>query len=243
VATVRADASKRGEVGSADGAAGQAQPLQPVEGNAHGGEIGDGWPEVVDAEGMEWPVIGRCWWASMLNLVLPGAGLIALQREKVGCLVLAGFAVAAEAGLVGVLVAPAAVGLWWTVGALVFAAACWVAGQVLLLRRVGEIADGKARSEAARLILAGREAILAGNWSEARRLLAGAARYDDEQPELNYLLGRLKSIVGRSDEAARQWKRLRQVDRSGRYRAEWEQYLRVGGETGKAAERSEEEET
>jgi hypothetical protein len=62
--------------------------------------------------------------------------------------------------------------------------------------------------------------IAAEAWSDAAELLTDAARYDDEQPDLNSLMARVCTAVSPGRRAIRQWRRLEQVDRSGRYEAD-----------------------
>jgi hypothetical protein len=57
-------------------------------------------------------------------------------------------------------------------------------------------------------------------WADAAQLLTDAAHYDDEQPDLNWLLAKVRTAVCSSRKAIRQWRRLDQIDRTGRYEAD-----------------------
>jgi hypothetical protein len=78
----------------------------------------------------------------------------------------------------------------------------------------GAGADAPAPSEASPVNVA------AEAWTDAARLLADAARYDDEQPDLNWLRAKVCTAVCTCRRAIRQWRRLDQVDRTGRYEAD-----------------------
>lgn len=178
---------------------------------------------------LDWPVLRRCRWALWLNIVVPGAGLIGLQRLGAGLATAVGFGLTAQIAAVGLLIGPQSLGPLITVGATIGGALAWLVSQVLLLKRVGELQDTERRIGAARHIDQAREAVFAGRWAEAHAALKEASRYDDEQPDLNWLLAKVMTATGRSDLAARQWRRLRQVDRVGRYAKEVERYFANSG--------------
>ncbi len=179
----------------------------------------------IEALPRDWPALGRLRRALWLNALAPGSGLIALQRPRLGLALAAGFLASAELGLLGVLVMP----LWLdtcTVAASVAAAGLWIAAQALLLRRMGQVQDPHLRLYASSRIELAGQAAAAGEWSRARALLRQAAQYDDEQPELNWLLARMYAAAGAAGLARRQWRRLDQVDRRGRFEAEIREALR-----------------
>ncbi len=172
------------------------------------------WIESLD---LQWPALQRARWGLWLNVLVPGAGLVALQRERVGLPLTAAFLVFAEIALMGLLVMPNALGAALTTAVTVLAAGIWLASQVLLLRRVHDLQDLERQIRTAVQIEQAREAVLAAEWGPAKQLLAEAADYDVEQPELNWLLAKVSSAVARSDQAAKQWHRVHQVDRAGKY--------------------------
>jgi len=179
---------------------------------------------------LEWPVLRRCRWALWLNMLVPGAGLIGLQRQRAGLAVAILFGLTGQVAAVGLLIAPQSIGQVVTAGATVGAGLAWLVGQILLLKRLNELQDPARRLAAARWIEQAREAVLTAGWAEASRALREASRYDDEQPDLNWLLAKVMTATSRSDLAAKQWRRLRQVDKAGRYAKEVERYLQDRGQ-------------
>lgn len=176
----------------------------------------------------EWPALGRLRWALWLNAAVPGAGLIGLQRSAAGLAISGAFLVCAEMALVSLLVLPRTLGELGTYAACL-AAAAWIAGQVMLLRRMGELQDTTLRVHASTRIEQARMAVEAQAWTEAAEMLGEAAAYDDEQPDMNWLLAKVHSATRSSDKAARQWRRLDQVDQRGRYQSEVRQALAGAG--------------
>ncbi len=205
----------------------------------------------------DWPALRRLRWALWMNVVVPGAGLIALQRPTIGLVLAAGFLVSAETCLLGLLVMPMSLGSLVTATCLV-AAALWVSAQVLLIGRMSDLQDPQLRLHASTRIEQARQAVAAAQaaeearqagtersdaagpssaglarssdtaaeaWTDAAQLLADAARYDDEQPDLNWLMAKVRTAVWPPRKAIRQWRRLDQVDRNGRYEADIRQAL------------------
>lgn len=174
----------------------------------------------IESLGLHWPALRRSRWTLWLNILAPGSGLIALQRESAGLPLALCFALSAQTALLGLLVIPKAIGSAITIAAVALSAVIWLTAQVLLLRRLHDLQDLERQIQAAARIEQAREAVLVGQWGPARQLLFEAAEYDIEQPELNWLLAKVYSAVARSDQAARQWRRLRQVDRSAKYESD-----------------------
>jgi hypothetical protein len=138
------------------------------------------------------------------------------------------FAVAAEIALAGLLLVPAVLGPRAVMVAAVVAGGAWLVGQVLLLRRAGQVHDAQERLLASARVEQAREALLSGEWAETGALLREAATYDDELADLNWLLAQMQTAVATSDKARRQWRRLEQVDRSGRYEPDIRRALDIG---------------
>jgi hypothetical protein len=159
-----------------------------------------------------------------LNAAAPGLGLILLQRPRVGLALAFSLLLCAETALLAVLVMPLTLGGWATTASCL-AATCWIAAQVLLLRRMGHLQAPHLRLYASSRIELARQAVADGQWVQAAKMLTEAAHYDDEQPELNWLLARVCTAIGPHNRARRQWQRLDQVDRRGRYEDEIRQAL------------------
>jgi hypothetical protein len=178
----------------------------------------------IEALPRDWPALARLRTALWLNAAAPGLGLILLQRPRVGFMLALGFFFLAETALLAVLLMPLTLGGWAT-AASCLAAAFWIAAQVLLLRRMNHLQDPHLRLYASSRIELARQAVVDGQWVQAAKMLTDAAHYDDEQPELNWLLARVCAAIGPHNRARRQWRRLDQVDSRGRYENEIRQAL------------------
>ena len=78
------------------------------------------------------------WFAIILNLVAPGAGLIVLRREWLGTLLAAFFTALSLVGLWGWLIIPLVIPTWLVGGSLVGAGLLWTWSQWLLYHRMKE---------------------------------------------------------------------------------------------------------
>lgn len=73
--------------------------------------------------------------AWLLNMVLPGTGLILRGREGVGFLICLVFGLCGQVALAGMLIAPEAIPAWLVWVASVLAALTWAGAQMLLAAR------------------------------------------------------------------------------------------------------------
>lgn len=178
----------------------------------------------IEALPRDWPARDRLRIALWLNAAAPGAGLIALQRPRPGLILAVGFFLSAQAALLGILVMPLSLGRV-AMAASCLAAFFWIAAQVLLLHRASHLEDSHVRLYVSCQIEKARQAIADAQWTQAADVLRQSADYDDEQPDLNWLLARVQTAVGPHKQARRQWRRLDQVDRRGRYEEEIRQAL------------------
>lgn len=162
----------------------------------------------------------RLGWIVVVNLVVPGAGLIVLRRAWLGFAVALLFCVLSEIGLLGWLLIPATVPRWVSVAALAGGASVWGWSQWLLVRRY-RISCGVAADRELRLL--GRrsdEAIAANKLSEARDLLLAALTINDEHVETNLRWAQLLTRMGHRREASKAWQRVVQLDGSPERRRE-----------------------
>ena len=216
----------RGEMSGRSEIAGRAEISdQMSQDRAAGGPSDELWPE---ASTMSWPVLGRTKWALWLNVFVPGAGLIALQRMAAGVAVLVGFAPLAQVAVLGLFIMPGTIGMPVTTFATIGAVLAWLIVQLLLFRRLRELQDSDRQLRACSLIGEAREDVLVGRWASAKRALEEAATFDDEQPELNWLLAQIMTATSRSSLAKKQWRRLQQVDKVGRHSSHVEEALLHG---------------
>lgn len=160
----------------------------------------------------------RKWVAIVCNVIVPGAGLIVLQREWLGATLALVFGVTATVGVWSVWITPASVPTWASVCALVLAGGCWLVGQVVLRRRVMSYLDADVLAEVKSLREQALERTSAGDYDAAHRLLRFALTLNDEDVETNVQLAELLTLVGRFRPARRAWQRVDRLDRAGAYR-------------------------
>ena len=150
--------------------------------------------------------------AVILNLLLPGTGLILLRREWLGLCTSLFFALALEVGLFSWLLAPLALPFWVQVVAWLCGGAIWVGAQMLVRSRLAFLNDPDLPEQMASLLRRADEAMRDENLKEARGLLRVALTLDDEDVEANVRLADLLTAQGRSKEARRVWRRVSRLD-------------------------------
>jgi hypothetical protein len=150
--------------------------------------------------------------AIALNLLMPGAGLIALGRLWTGLLAAVLYTICAGAAIVGSLLAPASVPVALTIGGGGLAGATWLLAQWMLWDRLRTLRDPALASELAVLRAQATTAIERNDLQEARGLLAIALSIDPDALDTVVLWARLSAALGRFREARRAW---RLVSRSG----------------------------
>jgi hypothetical protein len=125
----------------------------------------------------------------LLNLILPGTGLILLRREWLGFCLAMVFGISGNIALAGWLIAPLAVPPALTTLALLLAIMSWLAAQLLLHR---EIAEARRQSAQLQVLLQGARASLGRGDLEAARLeLEGSLALDAENAEVYWLRAQL----------------------------------------------------
>jgi thioredoxin-like negative regulator of GroEL len=146
--------------------------------------------------------------AILLNLVAPGAGLIALGRLRSGLFAALLFLCFAELAITGTLISPAGIPVVLTIAAGALAAAVWLAAQWLLRDRVRALRDPALGQELETLREQAAEAMHGGRYGEARGLLRLAFQLDPDATETLVLLGQLHTGLGQFDRARRFWHRV-----------------------------------
>ncbi|RIK67490.1 MAG: hypothetical protein DCC65_06585 [Planctomycetota bacterium] len=154
----------------------------------------------------------------ILNLVIPGTGLIARRREWLGFSLALLFGICGNVGLASWLIAPEALPSWLTYVAFALAGLTWLLAQFLYARQCRHLS----RCEVAvrGLVDEGRAALERGDVDAANAALCAAAAIDEEHLELNVLRARLLARTGDEVEARRYWRRVLELDRAGGYRGE-----------------------
>jgi hypothetical protein len=87
------------------------------------------------------PVMTRMVLAVVMNLTVPGTGLILLGRAWLGFAVAVWFGLAVEVAVCGKLIAPATTAWTLTVASAILGACAWLLGQGLLAARVIQLRD------------------------------------------------------------------------------------------------------
>lgn len=158
------------------------------------------------------------WIAILCNLVVPGSGLIVLQRDWLGVTLSLVFGVTATVGVWSVWITPASVPGWASVVSLAVAGACWVAGQAAMRRQLQNYRSADVLAEVRSLREQALERTSAGDYDAAHRLLRFALSLDDEDVETHVQVAELLTLVGRFRPARRAWQRVDRLDREGTYR-------------------------
>lgn len=154
----------------------------------------------------------------LINLFIPGAGLILRRREWVGFLLALLFGLATNAAIAGYLIAPEAIPFWLSTVATVIAVLTWVLSQVLLQRQDTLLTQ---QFEAlASLLELSRSAMDRGDFESAGQSLSNAMEIDDEHVEANVLLARYCVHIGDREQARKVWHRVRKLDQSREFDAE-----------------------
>jgi len=156
--------------------------------------------------------------AIILNLVIPGTGLILARREWLGAALAILYGVLLELGLWGCLIEPARVSRWAAVAFLFGAVVVWIAAQVLLGRRLPDLSNPQIEHEIERL----REQVIGlisgQQYEQAWDTLRVALSANDEDLETQVLSAELLTALGRFPTARRAWRRVEQLDRFGAHR-------------------------
>ncbi len=162
------------------------------------------------------PVDSRRRWvtAFLVNLIIPGTGLIWTRREWFGVLLALLFGICAQLAFAAVFFAPAAVPDSFATLAAVAAGVVWLVAQLALVRRVRWLTSNDARARFDLLLGDARRARDAGDIETARLAYRGALEINDEDLTANLEYARL---IESADPAAarRVWRRVRDLDPRG----------------------------
>lgn len=173
------------------------------------------------------PSVSRFLLPVLFNVAVPGTGLVALGRPWVGSSLAGSFLLAAEVGILGLLVAPASVSRGVSVAALVAAGVVWLAGQGVLLARIRFVRSAHLPRELAILHRLAERAISRSDLGTAQAAIAVALSMDDTDVQSHLLRARVLTLAGRRSKARRAWLRVKRLDVNHRYAEEIEQNLEV----------------
>ncbi|HOW70660.1 MAG TPA: hypothetical protein PKY77_08670 [Phycisphaerae bacterium] len=157
---------------------------------------------------------------TVMNLIVPGTGLMMLGRGWLGLALAVWFALAAEVAIAGLLIAPAVVERWAALAVGGFALAAWFVAQGLLISRIRFLLDPALPRELAILRRLARGCLAHGKWKAARSALLLAMSVDDGDAETRLLWARLVSETAGGRRAWAAWRAAAQYDREHRFSAE-----------------------
>ena len=163
--------------------------------------------------------------AVVVNLLLPGSGMILARQHWSGLAVVVLFTTAAQISLWAVWIAPGAIPQWVTTICLGGVAALWATAQVKLAARIRVLSDPTRISQIRTCYELYDQATADGRYDDARGALDVALTVDDENPETYLRLARLSAIIGKYDEARHAWRLVDKLDRSRIFRREMTEAL------------------
>jgi len=156
--------------------------------------------------------------ALVLNLFVPGAGLIVLRREWLGLAAAALFALLGQIALLGLLLLPATIPPWLTTLGCAGAATVWLGAQFLLGARARALGGDAATEQIALLLQRADQTIASQAYAETEAILRLALAINDEEPTVNIRWAQLMTLMGRFRQARRAWRRVLSLDRTGVHR-------------------------
>ena len=148
------------------------------------------------------------WSAILLNVLVPGSGLVILRREWLGlCLALL-YGLLVQTTLWGVWLIPITIPRFVVMGSAISATAVWAGAQWLLIQRWRLVAAPEVELELDRLLAQADAAMETDELESARRILLVARSLNDEHIGVNIRWGRLMQLMGRFHHARSTWRRV-----------------------------------
>jgi hypothetical protein len=155
----------------------------------------------------------------LLNALVPGAGLVVLRREWLGLATSILFAVFALIFIFSRWITPSDIPVWASSLALAGLILVWAGSLAAVVQRARFVSDPDLVAEIAHLRREGDEAITAGDFQEAHRVLLVALNLDDEDAETWLLWSKLTERQGSARVARTGWKRVLRLSRVEEHRA------------------------
>jgi len=148
------------------------------------------------------------WSAVVLNLLVPGAGLVILRREWLGlCLALL-YGLLVQSTLWGVWLIPMSIPRGVVVASAMAAASVWVGAQWLLIQRWRLVTAPEVELEIDSLLARADSTLESGDLESVRRILLVARALNDEHVGVNIRWGRVMQRMGRLHHARATWQRV-----------------------------------
>jgi hypothetical protein len=166
------------------------------------------------------PGVRRFLQTAVMNLIVPGTGLMMLGRAWLGLALAVWYALAAEVAIAGLLIAPAVVQRWSALTAGGFALAAWIVAQGLLVSRIRFLLDPALPRELAILRRLAQGCLVHKKWKTARSALLLALSIDDGDAETRLLWARLMTETAGGRRARTAWQAAARFDRQGRFNTE-----------------------
>ena len=146
----------------------------------------------------------------LLNLILPGAGLIVRRREWLGFSLALLFGICGNLALAGWLIAPAAVPSGLTFPAFVISGLIWLIAQICLLRQAAW--EARCARDMSLLLRKACVALDSGEIEPARVCLESGFALDNENVGLHILWARLLALEGDVRSARKALVRVAKLD-------------------------------
>ena len=153
----------------------------------------------------------RKWVATVLNVIVPGSGLILLRRAGLGVVLAAVFGLCVQVALWGRWIVPAVVPGWLTASAGAGAGMAWLIAQGALIAQLRLAFRPGAERELVHVCQLIEQAAARGAYQDAEELLHIALALNDEDARVNRLWAEVMTALGRFHHARRAWTRVAQV--------------------------------
>ncbi len=163
--------------------------------------------------------------AVVLNIGVPGTGLILLGRHWFGLALALLFGTSAELAALGALLAPAVLPSAVTTPSLIIAGLLWAGAQVLLVMRIRFLGNPGLAVELAQLRSTAEKSLALGDSQTACTALRAALAVDGSDVATRILWARLLAAAGQHRKARRAWRQAARLDRMRRFESEIRQGL------------------
>lgn len=165
------------------------------------------------------------WPAVVMNLLVPGTGLIALGRMWLGIALAVWFALGAEMAIGGLMLAPMSLPAWVALTAGGLAVTAWLVGQGLLVTQIRFLRDPNLPAELQALRELAEDALNRGDLVAAKSSLRVALLIDEADLASRVLWARLLTRQGRRAKARRAWHQAQRLDQKQIFEAEIRQAM------------------
>lgn len=145
----------------------------------------------------------------LLNLIIPGAGLVPIRREWLGLSLALLFAVCVNIWIAGQWIAPLAVPHWLSLLALALGILGWISAQALLIHHTRR--HEAIQKEVDSLVAQARRDVLRGEIDSAHAALEAAGALDSERADVLAAEADLRESQGDSEMALQLRKRILHV--------------------------------